>query len=105
MAERSKALESGYSPIQSERARVRISLLSNHFDEFSSSSFRVASEDGWVRIGSIEWFPGTWEGPSTDLNVLEQCSLLDSCDEDLATLRRPLAVPSGPDPSLNVRQF
>ena len=32
MAERSKALESGYLPIQSERARVRISFLSNRFD-------------------------------------------------------------------------
>ena len=35
MAERSKALESGYLPIQSERARVRISFLSNRFDSFS----------------------------------------------------------------------
>ena len=34
MAERSKALESGYLPIQSERARVRISFLSNRFDFF-----------------------------------------------------------------------
>ena len=60
MAERSKALESGYFLIQSERAWVRIPLLSNSFSSGSLVGAPVhllTCVAGWVRLRVLSTCP------------------------------------------------